>query len=850
MPSRNCVAQWEHQHRFRDDDDHDGHDNNNNDDAAAGDSYFSPGTALYIISEHDYGRQRSLIPLPASRDVRAQRTKSTSASASILPHRIGAPVPVCPSPQRQPRSLMATLAYAQGMQPAQHHHHMASSYDLEPPDLTNSKSSKSSSFHSDTLSDYMGPSDLSHFEEINLDDVSNGPNAFPLPTSPDHRVVYEARSISSSSLSSVRSTPLPHPVQHSFRDLTGRKPQYPSLNGHVNHAVRQPPPPQQLAPGKMRRGFTSPSAPALQTLNLNLAAPRRSSRSPSPSSAHASAPRTLSRKSSRTLDVLPSPSVNARRQSWQDAKRKTVKEREAECDDEDDELPEDAVIWNIPISPRPAQERSPAPSTSGSPPQPSPAASTASAGPSSARTSPAPHSRFPLPPSPHPLNRTESPPTLERQRTHTWQDTYGSLDPDAKTMTEKLEEFQAEFERKQEVKRQQPGLARSTSLNQPEPKTKKTTLPPIRKSDPLIDPFQPSAEKQKYLSRTRPSWLPPKNPKEEKKHLKEYQRMLARIEEAERLEAQRVQEEALAREKASRIKADYWSNLLLPNWATEMVNPELRASHRKMWWNGIPPRLRGQVWSKAVGNDLEVTEGTFKIALEKAQKEIVQMGTEALGGRYAQIVENTGSVFPELKMFAAPSSATANDEQPLHQDLVNVCLAYATYRPDISHRDNGIHHIAALLLLNLPAPTTFIVLSNLLNRPLPLSFLVQDPNSIHAAYSTTLHALSKKSPGLARRLEDLRVEPRDYLYHMFSSLFCGRLGVEHAARVMDVYSIESDKIPPRVAVAIMLVLESSCMEGEKSAVEKVLDEKKVDLNVDDFMARVYEAGKMSLSPTP
>jgi hypothetical protein len=69
-------------------------------------------------------------------------------------------------------------------------------------------------------------------------------------------------------------------------------------------------------------------------------------------------------------------------------------------------------------------------------------------------------------------------------------------------------------------------------MNQPEPKTKKPALPPVRKSDPLIDPFQPSVEKQKYLSRTRPSWLPPKNPKEEKKHLKEYQRMLARIEEA------------------------------------------------------------------------------------------------------------------------------------------------------------------------------------------------------------------------------------------------------------------------------------------------------------------------------
>ena len=127
---------------------------------------------------------------------------------------------------------------------------------------------------------------------------------------------------------------------------------------------------------------------------------------------------------------------------------------------------------------------------------------------------------------------------------------------------------------------------------------------------------------------------------------------------AERLEAQRAQEEALAREQASRVKADYWSNLLLPNWSIEMTKPELRASHRKMWWNGIPPRLRGQVWSKAVGNDLEVTESTFKIALEKAQKEITRLGTEALDGRYAQFLENSGSVFPELKLFAAPSCPT------------------------------------------------------------------------------------------------------------------------------------------------------------------------------------------------
>ena len=276
-----------------------------------------------------------------------------------------------------------------------------------------------------------------------------------------------------------------------------------------------------------------------------------------------------------------------------------------------------------------------------------------------------------------------------------------------------------------------------------------------------------------------------------------------------------------------------------------MTNSELRASHRKMWWNGIPPRLRGQVWQKAIGNDLEVTEATYNIALEKARKEVKTHGHEALGGRYVYIVESTQAVFPELKMFAARTSQAAEDEQPLHRDLVDVCLAYSMYRPDIPHSSFDIHHIAALLLLNLAAPQAFVTLSNLLNRPLPLSFLIHDQNAIHAAYSTTLHVLSKKAPSLAQRLETLRVEPRDYLFHTLGSLFCGRLGVEHAARIMDIYTIEGDKNVPRAAVAILSILEGSCMEGDAAQVAKTLREKKIELDVDEFMNKVFEAGKSS-----
>lgn len=49
-------------------------------------------------------------------------------------------------------------------------------------------------------------------------------------------------------------------------------------------------------------------------------------------------------------------------------------------------------------------------------------------------------------------------------------------------------------------------------------------------TSPLLENALPvSKEKERYLSRTRPSWLPPKCPKEEAKHWREYERMMAQL---------------------------------------------------------------------------------------------------------------------------------------------------------------------------------------------------------------------------------------------------------------------------------------------------------------------------------
>ena len=101
------------------------------------------------------------------------------------------------------------------------------------------------------------------------------------------------------------------------------------------------------------------------------------------------------------------------------------------------------------------------------------------------------------------------------------------LSEDAKSLTEAFENHAIIEEQKQEEAVQNGDSAVRPSMDKlSRARTSTVELPPLRMNNVMIDPLPISKEKEKVLSRTRPSWLPPKSQKEEKKHLKEYQRMM------------------------------------------------------------------------------------------------------------------------------------------------------------------------------------------------------------------------------------------------------------------------------------------------------------------------------------
>ena len=546
-----------------------------------------------------------------------------------------------------------------------------------PPDLTGSKSSKSSSFHSSYQSDDNSIlSDAGHFEDIGLDDEARAEaeiGVFAVKTSSNPYDATYASDLRAAAKQRKRVPMASTNGNRIQRELTAAKgrPQYPSLRGQVKSATAVDGlglmPLQNGAPPMPRRGFTSPSTHSLPIMKRN--------RSMSPNVPVS--PR----------QNLSTASLRPRRESWQsNRERKTAKELEKECDEDDGDVPDECFLENIPISPRPPQERTPSmpPSTSTSPERPP----KEKIKPVGNGTSPIPAEQGELR-SPKPgINRGASMgqfpinhDSFPKARAKSWTAALSELSEEAKALTEALEAH-AEDEEKKEDSRQRRGFS-STARGPEKPRIRSAIaeLPPLRRTNIMIDPLPISKEKEAVLSRTRPSWLPPKDPAEEKRHLKEYQRMMALSLEADRKREAEKKAKSTCRDDTASSLLRIWEEHVLPNW--DEVTRQKRT--RELWWRGIAPRSRGAVWTKAIGNELGLSDSSYTAALRRAKalETTIARGSqlsadeERKKGWLNAISSDVKGTYSELRIF--------QPDGPLHESLLDVLKAYAMYRSDVGY---------------------------------------------------------------------------------------------------------------------------------------------------------------------
>uniref|UniRef100_A0A8C2VD78 TBC1 domain family member 14 n=1 Tax=Chinchilla lanigera TaxID=34839 RepID=A0A8C2VD78_CHILA len=117
----------------------------------------------------------------------------------------------------------------------------------------------------------------------------------------------------------------------------------------------------------------------------------------------------------------------------------------------------------------------------------------------------------------------------------------------------------------------------------------------------------------------RPANLPAKPADEAQKHRQQYEEMVVQAKKRELKEAQRRKKQL---EERCRVEESIgnavltWNNEILPNWDTMWCSRKVR----DLWWQGIPPSVRGRVWSLAIGNELNITHELFDICLARAKE--------------------------------------------------------------------------------------------------------------------------------------------------------------------------------------------------------------------------------------
>lgn len=595
---------------------------------------------------------------------------------------------------------------------------------VSPQALSTSKSSNNSSFQSSRSSRSFGSdresvlTDVSHFEDIGLEDDAphkdedlRQPKRDPSPYAPSYASDLRAKSLTS------LSKPQPQQQQQQARPLSKSrtlqvtqreiyKPRRPSSpNGSKLHPDRRDPHVRSTSTNTL---FLNTTAQPLPLRNNSNRVPSSRPSVPSFSRRH----RTPSPNLPMHLSLNPrdpNMSLQLRRSSWQSTReRKTEAELEKECDeDNDDDIPEDFILDNVPLSPRPASERtkSQPPSKNPSPvraPKESRVRSVGSGTPAKAgahgsirelRSPSATKSdagSFPR----SMLGSSATSPI--NARAHSWNRTLAELNRDAKEISERLEEHANVLEgssssssnsssrlQQRSSTGSMPTAARRGASAGAKPKHKSALaeLPPVRRGNIMIDPLPISKEKEAVLSRTRPSWLPPKDPAEERRHLKEYQAMMASSARAERRREEQRAAQSSNKDTAADSLMHIWEHDVLPRW-----NDAVRERRtRELWWRGVAPRSRGAVWAKAIGNELGLSEKSYEAALGRARaaetREKAGHGSaeDHKYGSWMRAIRKDvdEATWRDLRIFQAGG--------PLHQSLLDVLSAYAMYRSDIGY---------------------------------------------------------------------------------------------------------------------------------------------------------------------
>ncbi|CAM4790475.1 unnamed protein product [Rotaria magnacalcarata] len=324
----------------------------------------------------------------------------------------------------------------------------------------------------------------------------------------------------------------------------------------------------------------------------------------------------------------------------------------------------------------------------------------------------------------------------------------------------------------------------------------------------------------------RPTNLPPKSDEETHKHQVEYQKMCLEAKRAQQLfdeKEEKRQYLKLKREEFVSKSLKIWTNDILPYWdryggIQNCPDATLNSKAYKLWWHGLPPRIRGKIWRLAIKNELGLTHELFT-QLEEMAREKLEATRQAEDARsnhsrlsqfrpttshssettstYIELIQlDVSRTFPQLGLF--------QQHGPYHEYLQLLLCIYVYLCPEVGYVQ-GQAFLAGMFLLNLDLFDSFICFSNLLNRPYFQTFYRF--NNIDKYLQLFKQLLDYHLPKLSAHFIHMSIEPNCFALDWFFTIFSKSLPLDVVSRIWDLFFRDGDAFIFRTAIAILSLYE-------------------------------------------
>ncbi|XP_067858570.1 TBC1 domain family member 12 isoform X1 [Heptranchias perlo] len=364
----------------------------------------------------------------------------------------------------------------------------------------------------------------------------------------------------------------------------------------------------------------------------------------------------------------------------------------------------------------------------------------------------------------------------------------------------------------------------------------KISLQSARRRNLEFEPLSTTA----LILEDRPAHLPAKSAEEAQRHRQEYDEMVAEAKKREMKEAQRrkkMMKERFRQEESIAHAMIIWNTDILPNWESIRNTRKVR----ELWWQGIPPSVRGKVWSLAVGNELNITHELYEIFLSRAKerwKSFSEIGSEneteepgASGADREASLEliklDISRTFPSLFIFQKGG--------PYHDLLHSILGAYTCYRPDVGYVQ-GMSFVAAVLILNLEEADAFIAFANLLNKPCQLAFFRVDHGMMLKYFASFEVFFEENLPKLFAHFMKNNLTPDIYLIDWIFTLYSKSLPLDLACRVWDVFCRDGEEFLFRTALGILKLYEDILVQMDFIHIAQFLTKLPEDITSEKLFA--------------